>query len=350
MRVRAVELGLAVRQPLLRLEVDGVDRVRGRLGGIWVVLRSGVVREHLLRRVELRQVLAEQDRAGRRVDDGVVVGDRRRLVGQVPRQTGPGGRVEQHEAGEVAAREARDLSVARGAGRDVDRPLDADVALERAHRGDGADIRHDRGDAQARDRRARDAEDPAAAVEAHAQVVVERGDAAERLPVAQVRDARGGARRAVGQGQPVDVGRGEPEGGAVAPHPVERDGAAIPGGRAGQRAVEALDAPRRPGERVDLHHGLGAEAAAQPRACRSLAGADHTWAAVAHARVEVGLRRVGGHAGRRRHGRRQCRRGQDGANRQYRGCRCTAPARAHPTTLHHLDAGGYRLCCVHPLG
>ena len=209
--------------------------------------------EHVGERRVLDQVLAEEHGAAGRVDDRVVVGGVARAVGQVPRQPRPAPAAEQHQAGEVAAREPRRAAHAGRPVDDLDRPLHPHLALERAQRLDGAEPRRRRVDL--RRRRGRRAEDAPAAVEADAHPAVEGRDPAVGLAVAQMREAGAARGRARRQLEAVDVVRGQAEHRAVRAHPVERDVRAVASGGPRQRPVDGLDAParrRRRASRVGL--------------------------------------------------------------------------------------------------
>ena len=211
----------------------------------------------------------------------------------MPREPRAARGAEQDEARELAAGELRHAAVAGRPGRDVDRPLHPDVALQRAHRRDGAERRLDRVDSETGDRRAGDVEDAATAIEVDAQVVVERRDPAVRLAVAQVRDAGAGREGAVGQRERVDVGGGQPERGAVVAHPAQRDRAAIAGGGAGQRAVEPLHAACGAGQRIERDGGPAPEALARLPFARARRNRPRgRGLSLGRARIEERLRRL----------------------------------------------------------
>ena len=297
-RVLAVEDGRAGRQAEV-LEVHRLGRAGARMVRVDLGVRGG-----------LGQVLAEQDRAARGIDDGVVEGGRGRAIGHVPRELRAVGGAEQHEPGEVTAREGRGPPCAGGAGAHRQRALDVDVALEPRERVCAADVRHDRVDREVVARRAGDREDTPGAVDRDAEVVVEGGDAPVEL--AELHDGEPVRRRRPGlEVEPVEVGGVEAEGGEVGAHELPCDVRAPAAARAAQRAVGAEQLARGAGQRVDAQHALAAEAALEraARTARQRAGSRRGdrgpradgLAAGGRARVEVGLGVLGADrlAGRR---------------------------------------------------
>ena len=237
-----------------RLEVHRHGRAVARMVGIDLGVRD-----------RLGQVLAEQDRAARGVDDRVVERGRARAVGHVPGELRLRGGAEQHQAGEVTALEGRGVARAGGAGAHGQRALDADVALQPRERLGAADARLDRVDREVVPRCAGDGDHAPGAVDRHAQVVVEGGDAAVEL--AEVHDGEPARRRrAALQVEPVEVGRVEAERRGVGAHEVLCDVCAGAAAGAAQRAVGAQQLARGAGQRVDVRARPGGRGGA-PACC-----------------------------------------------------------------------------------
>ncbi len=285
-RVQAVEHGGAGLQAVV-LEIDGLRRAG-----------AGVVRIDEGAGDVLDEVLAQEDRATGRIDDGGVHGVGGRAVDDVPGEARARGGAEEDQAGVVAGREARHVARAVGARLDADRALDADVALQALERLARAELRVGRGDGEAVARRAGDRDDAPGAVDRHAHVVVEGGDTGIDLAEMHERHAALRARLAV-DGELAEVGRVEAERSAVGAEVVARDRDAVTAAGFGQRAVGAQQLARGAGQRVDRQHALSAELAAQLgagsiRALGRAGGGDGRvrasgLVALGAARVEVGL-------------------------------------------------------------
>ena len=255
-RVRAGQVGGGRGQPARRGEVLVAERAAVRGAEVVVEDVPGEA---------LDAVGAPQQAAAGRVDDAVVVLARGRLVVDAPGQPRAGGGAEQRQPRLLAAREGGRAPGAARAALDAHAARQADAALQRAQRGGRGDARRDGGDGEGVPGRAVDAEHAPAAVDRHADAVVEGRDPLVRLAVAQQRQP---ARRvlALGERERVDVRGRQAERRGVAAQVRARDRVAAARGRSGEGALELHQRPRRVGERVDLQHAGAAQAAPQRRA------------------------------------------------------------------------------------